>query len=153
MNTGLMTEIYRLQKEKDAIEKTIEEAKGKISALDKEIEAKKAVLLSAMDSANTKVINDASSNLVAELFVKETVGYIDEKAVLQYLIDNKYDAYITVKKSINKVPLNKGLKTNTELAAKLESMTSRNVSKYVVVSTPENNRLMHEHMSSGKGKK
>lgn len=153
MNTELMTEIYRLQKEKNAIEKTVEEAKVKINALDKEIEDKKAVLLSAMDSTNTKIINDTDNDLVAEMFTKESIGYTDEKAVLQYLIDNKYDAYITVKKSINKVPLNKGLKTDAELATKLESMTSKNVSKYVVVSTTENNRLMHEHMSSGKGKK
>lgn len=149
----LITEIYKLQEEKGAIEKTVEAAKTKISVLDQDIEAKKAMLLAAMDSANTKVINDADDDLVAEMFSKETIGYADEKAVLQYLIDNNYDAYITVKKSINKVPLNKGLKTNAELAAKLESMTSKNVSKYVVVSTTENNKLMHEHISKGNGKK
>ena len=149
----LITEIYKLQKEKDAIEKTVEEAKAKISVLDQDIEAKKAMLLAAMDSADAKVVNDADNDLVAEVFSKETIGYIDEKAVLQYLIDNNYDAYITVKKSINKVPLNKGIKTDAELAAKLESMTAKNVSKYVVVSTTENNKLMHEHISKRKSKK
>lgn len=149
----LMTEIYKLQKEKDAIEKTVEEAKAKISVLDQDMEAKKAMLLAAMDSADVKVINDADNDLVAEVFSKETIGYTDEKAVLQYLIDNNYDAYITVKKSINKVPLNKGLKADAELAAKLESMTAKNISKYVVVSTTENNKLMHEHISKSKGKK
>ena len=59
----LMTEIYKLQKEKDAIEKTVEEAKAKISVLDQDIEAKKAMLLTAMDSADVKVINDADKYL------------------------------------------------------------------------------------------
>lgn len=149
----LITEIYKLQKEKDAIEKTVEEAKAKISVLDQDIEAKKAMLLAAMDSADAKVVNDADDDLVAEVFSKETICYTDEKAVLQYLIDNNYDAYITVKKSINKVPLNKGMKTDAELAAKLEGMTSKNVFKYVVVSTTENNKLMHEHISKRKSKK
>lgn len=153
MNTELLTEIYKLQKEKDAIEKTIEAAKAKISVLDQDIEAKKAVLLAAMDLASMKVVNDTDNDLVAETFGKETVGYTDEKAVLQYLIDNNYDAYVTVKKSINKVQLNRGLKTNAELASKLENMTSKTISRYVVVSTAENNKLMHEHMSKGKSKK
>lgn len=150
MLENLMKSIYEAKLEKEKLEKDIAEIKEKIESLDKYIDQNSTELLNEM------TLNDQTEyqhdDLIAERFVKESIGYTDEAAVLEYL-KNTYDGkYIRTKitESLDKNQLKKAIKSDNELAQALDSMTSRKTTEYVVVTTIENHQKMLEHMNESK---
>ena len=150
MLENLIKSIYEARLRKEKLEKDVAEIKEKIETLDKYIDDTSSELLNEMMTTDqTEYQHDG---LIASRYKKESIGYNDEAAVVEYLKNNYDGKYIRTKitESLDKNQLKKAIKTDTELAQTLDSMTSKKVTEYVVVTTLENHQKMLEHMNESK---
>ena len=152
MINELMKQVWELKQEKENLEREQEELKNKLSAIEEQITGLNDTILNDMLEAETESFEDNETDLVATLFTKVNTGYLDEKAVLNYLKENNLSQYITVKESINKRALNSGLKADKTLNESLskDNWIGTSTTKYVVVTTKENTEKMFEHINGGK---
>lgn len=147
-------EIYSLKQEIETKEKQKESLDEDIKRLQQALDEHSQALLEDMKEQNQ--IEYTNDNLVATYFAKDEVKYKDEKEVMKWLQENGYSQFVktttTTKVSLDKNPLKKEIKTNSELAKQLESMTIKYKSEYVVVTTVENTERMKQHINENKEK-
>ena len=117
-----------------------------ITALDTEAGILLTEILSEMKSSESTEVK--VDDLVAQYFCKNEFSYGDEKALLNYLIKNKMNKYVTTKitQSINKKDLKKDLKLDSSLKESLSTFVGDKTTEYVVVTTEEKHQRMLEHI-------
>lgn len=149
----LISDIYELKEVKKQLEDVITNVKSSVAAIDDRITKKEAELLEALKQTNVDIDTDVE-NIVAAVFRKENIGYTSDADVLNYLKLISRDDLIKIKttESLDKVALKKALKTDSELAEKLEAMTVRSTTEYVVVTSTDNYSKMLEHINEGSNK-
>ena len=80
---------------------------------------------------------------------RESLSYDDPDAVIGYLEANGRPELVRIKKELNKVAINKAIKTDGELAKDLAGMASKKVTEYVVLTDAEGHAKMLEHLGKG----
>lgn len=150
---ALISDIHELKDAKKHLEEAVTILKTSISSIDDKINAKEAALLEYM-KLNNQLLDTDVPNLVAAVFRKESVGYTSESDVLAYLKANNRDDLIKIKttESLDKTAIKKALKSDSTLAENLDSMTTRLITEYVVVTTADNYNKMVEHINEGSNK-
>lgn len=148
----LIQEIYGLKVVKKQKKESLEQIKLDIERLDNKIETLSQELLEEFKNNNLPRYTLDDKNLIAEKFSKENIGYTSDSDVLNYLKTNYNSQYIKTKitESLDKNALKKAIKTDSVLAAALQSMTVKSVTEYIVVTDTENYKRMLEHINEGK---
>lgn len=131
--------------EKETAKKSLDE---EIKAINTELSGLTGELLTDLDTLKQDTFE--LDDLVAYTAVTSSTGYTDEAAVLKYLHDNGYDAFIKITTAIKKKELNAELKTNSELKEAMKGFTSTITTRYATVSTKENNAKRLEHIAESK---
>lgn len=136
------------QNDVDAIDKQLEDLQKRKKDLEANILTNKKALLNLLEDETPFETNV----FVAKKSHSESVGYSNETEVLQALKDNDYTNYIRIKttEALDKNELKKALKTDEKLKNLLDSYTTTKRTDYVIVTTPENYKLMLEHIEKGK---
>lgn len=137
---GLKGKIDALKAQRDALDAEIKELEASKQECDSAIvEGMKAI-------GATEV---AEGDCFANLMRRESLSYDDPEAVIGYLEANGHPELVRVKKELNKVAINKAIKTDGELAKDLAEMASKKVTEYVVLTDAEGHAKMLEHIGKG----
>ena len=141
---GLKCRIDALKAQRDAIDAEIKELEASKHECDSAIvEGMKAI------GATEVMEGDCFANLMR----RESLSYDDPDAVIGYLEANGRPELVRVRKELNKVAINKAIKTDGELVKDLAGMASKNVTEYVVLTDAEGHAKMLEHLGKGPSEK
>jgi hypothetical protein len=147
MNIEKIKHLFSLKQEKDELQKQADDLDNKIKAIDALIDDDSDFVLQDMKAEQQKEF--MADDLVVTLLSKHSYNMSDT-SILDYLEKNNLSQFIDTKKSIKKNPLNKELKTNTELKEALSPFMTETTTDYVVVTTKENADKMKEHINESK---
>ena len=147
---NLIDKIYNLKLQKEQNEQKMKELKEINDSLEIEINSLSVELLNSLKSENKK--EEKFENLVATIFEKESITYVDENKILDYLKQNCEGKYIktTIKEALDKNNLKKAMKNDETLSNGLSELIKKENYEYVVVTTEENHTKMLEHIEKNK---
>lgn len=141
---GLKCRIDALKAQRDAID-------AEIKGLEASKQERDSAIVEGMKAIGATEV--AEGDCFANLMRRESLSYDDPDAVIGYLEANGRPELVRVRKELNKVAINKAIKTDGELAKGLAGMASKKVTEYVVLTDAEGHAKMLEHLGKGPSEK